>query len=81
MALPGMPSEKFKWRTFPTTVVYLQGGTFVRSQQGEPNGLESTEDRRSVGRHGNQHVYVRHPQVSGSALYTFSVLAQVDIRA
>ena len=49
--------------------------------KGEPDGLESTENRRSLGRHGNQHVYVRHPQVSGSALYTFSVLAQVDIRA
>jgi len=30
---------------------------------GEPNGLESAENRRSIGRHGNQHVYVRHPQV------------------
>jgi hypothetical protein len=32
-----------------------------------PNGLESAENRRSVGRHGNQHVYVRYPQVSGDA--------------
>jgi hypothetical protein len=31
--------------------------------QGEPNGLESTEDRRSAVRHGNQHVCERHPQV------------------
>jgi hypothetical protein len=46
--------------------------------KGEPNGLESTENRRSVGRHGNQHVYVRDPQVSGSvALH----LTQVDLRA
>jgi hypothetical protein len=28
--------------------------------------LESTKNRRSVGRHGNKHVYVRYPQVSGS---------------
>ena len=34
--------------------------------KGEPNGLESTENRRSVGRNGNQHVYVRDPQVSGA---------------
>jgi hypothetical protein len=30
------------------------------------NGMESTENRRSVGRNGNQHVYVRDPQVSGA---------------
>jgi hypothetical protein len=29
------------------------------------DGLEDTEDRRSAGRHGNQHVRVRRPQVSG----------------
>jgi hypothetical protein len=27
------------------------------------NGLESTEDRRSAGWHGNQHVCLRRPQV------------------
>jgi hypothetical protein len=43
--------------------------------KGAPNGLESTENRRSIGRHGNQHVYVRHPQVSGRVT---SDLAQVD---
>jgi hypothetical protein len=46
--------------------------------KGEPNGLESTENRRSVGRHGNQHVYVRYPQVSGSVTLH---LTQVDLRA
>jgi hypothetical protein len=46
--------------------------------KGAPNGLESTENRRSVGRHGNQHVYVRDPQVSGSDT---SDLTQVDLRA
>ena len=34
---------------------------------GEVNELENSEDRRSVGRNGNQHVYVRDPQVSGVA--------------
>ena len=43
--------------------------------KGARNGLESTENRRSVGRHGNQHVYVRDPQVSGSDI---SDLTQVD---
>ena len=46
--------------------------------KGAPNGLESTENRRSLGRHGNQHVYVRDPQVSGSVT---SDLTQVDPRA
>ena len=45
-------------------------------REGAPNGLENPENRRSAGRHGNQHVYVRDPQVSGSA---FSDLAQVDL--
>jgi len=40
----------------------------ISSIKGEPNGLESAENRRSVGRHGNQHVYVRRPQVSGSVV-------------
>ena len=51
----------------------------VRFQKGEPNGLESTKNRRSAGWHGNQHVYVRDPQVSGERLA--SRLAQVDTRA
>ena len=34
------------------------------------NGLEDPEDRRSVGWHGNQHVCLRRPQVSGSASFT-----------
>jgi hypothetical protein len=35
------------------------------------NGLESPEDRRSAGRHGNQHVCVRRPQISGCDCFTF----------
>jgi hypothetical protein len=31
---------------------------------GEPNDLENSEDRRSAGRHGNQHVRLRDAQVS-----------------
>ena len=46
---------------------YLIGrAEFVRFHLKESqNGLESTEDRRSAGRHGNQHVCLRRPQVSG----------------
>jgi hypothetical protein len=46
--------------------ITLQAG---RSSSGltkeSQNGLESAEDRRSAGRHGNQHVCLRRPQVSG----------------
>jgi hypothetical protein len=58
---------------------YLNSEDGVRpAAKGEPNGLESTENRRSAGGHGNQHVYVRRPQVSGSAI---SLHTQVDRRA
>jgi hypothetical protein len=39
--------------------------------KGAPNGLESTKNRRSAGRHGNQHVCVRGPQVTGSDRFSF----------
>jgi hypothetical protein len=56
---------------------YLNPNAGVSSGiKGEANGLESTQDRRSAGRHGNQHVYVRYPQVSGSVVSDF---AQVDL--
>jgi hypothetical protein len=47
---------------------YFDGrAEFVRFHSKESqNGLESTEDRRSAGRHGNQHVCLRRPQVGGS---------------
>ena len=45
---------------------------FVRFQKGEPNGLESTKNRRSVGGHGNQHVCVRRPQVTSGNNPTLS---------
>jgi hypothetical protein len=45
---------------------------FVRFDKESQNGLESTEDRRSAGRHGNQHVCVRRPQVSGRDSITFN---------
>jgi hypothetical protein len=44
---------------------FNQWAEFVRFEKESQNGLESTENRRSAGRHGNQHVCVRRPQVSG----------------
>jgi hypothetical protein len=62
----------------------LQGHYFISGGLDQPlrkkesqNGLESPQDRRSAGWHGNQHVCVRRPQVSGS---DNSDLAQVDLR-
>ena len=52
---------------------YLIGrAEFVRFSKESQNGLENPEDRRSAGRHGNQHVCVRRPQVSGSQSFTFA---------
>ena len=62
---------------FNRSTLTPEGGVRPVSK-GEPNGLESTKNRRSAGRHGNQHVCVRRPQVSGSIVLR---LAQVDIRA
>jgi hypothetical protein len=36
----------------------------VPQHEGDRNGLEDTEDRRSAGRHGNQHVCLRGAQVT-----------------
>ena len=47
--------------------------------KGEPNGLESTENRRSAGRHGNQHVCVRRPQVGGPSLSRFDAGGSPDV--
>ena len=70
-------TKDFTGELFDPQYLTYEGGVRPISK-GEPNGLESTENRRSVGRHGNQHVYVRHPQVSGSVT---SDLTQVDLRA
>jgi hypothetical protein len=40
-------------------------------REGAKNGLENPENRRSAGWHGNQHVCLRRPQVSGSDIFTF----------
>ena len=36
--------------------------------QGDQNGLEDPKDRRSAGRHGNQHVCLRGAEVARNAL-------------
>ena len=65
---PGLIEKDFAGELFDPQ--YLRHEGEVRPvSKGEPNGLESTENRGSAGRHGNQHVYVRYPQVSGSNTY------------
>jgi hypothetical protein len=63
--------KRFNWRTFHSGLVYLSRAEFVRFNKESQNGLENPEDRRSAGRHGNQYVYVRRPQVSGDDSFTF----------
>jgi hypothetical protein len=65
----GRKNKDFTGELFDPQYLTSQGGVRPVSK-GEPNGLESTKNRRSAGRHGNQHVYVRDPQVSGSRIYT-----------
>ena len=61
---PVFYDERFHWRTLQSRLVYRAGGVRPVNKESQ-NGLENPEDRRSAGRHGNQHVYVRRPQVSG----------------
>jgi hypothetical protein len=69
--------QKFHWRTFARALVYVARAAFALCEKESQNGLENPEDRRSAGWHGNQHVCVRRPQVSGS---DNSGLTQVDFR-
>jgi len=58
-------SKKFSGELFDPHYFVSEDEISSQARKGEPNGLESTENRRSVGRNGNQHVYVLDPQVSG----------------
>src|SRR6201996_5440583 len=69
--------QRFRWRTFARALVYLSRAAFALREKESQNGLEDPEDRRSAGWHGNQHVCVRRPQVSGR---DNSGLTQVDLR-
>jgi hypothetical protein len=58
--VPNFPRKNLTGELFDPRYLNPQGG--IRPvAKGEPNGLESAEDRRSAGGHGNQHVYVRGP--------------------
>jgi hypothetical protein len=48
-----------------------EGGVRPIHNKESQNGLEDTKDRRSAGRHGNQYVCVRRPQISGGDSFTF----------
>jgi hypothetical protein len=69
--------RKISLANFSLSSTLLDRAEVVRFQKGEPNGLESTKNRRSAGRHGNQHVCVRRPQVTSSDIPR---LTQVDFR-
>ena len=62
----------------PPTLLYGRA-EYVRIVAKESqNGLEDPEDRRSIGGHGNQHVRLRRPQISGSDSFTLNL--KVDRR-
>jgi hypothetical protein len=63
--------KRFNWRTFQSTLLYQQGARVRPVYKESQNGLENPQDRRSAGRHGNQYVHVRRPQVSGDDSFTF----------
>ena len=58
-------TQKILLANFSIRITLSDEGGIRPISKGAPHGLESTEDRRSIGRHGNQHVYVRDPQVGG----------------
>jgi hypothetical protein len=63
-------AKDFTGELFIPHYLIREGG--VRPVQKESqNGLEDPKDRRSAGRHGNQYVCVRRPQVSGCDSFTF----------
>jgi hypothetical protein len=74
----GFQAKDLTGELFDPQYFNAQGRNSSSGSKGEPDGLESTENRRSIGRHGNQHVYVRYPQVSGRTFHHFT---QVDFRA
>jgi hypothetical protein len=70
--------KKISLAKFLFGISLMARAQFVRFEKESQNGLEDPKDRRSAGRHGNQHVCVRRPQVSGSAGLG---LTQVDLQA
>src|ERR1700755_3604160 len=61
-------AKDFTGELFDPHYLVCEGGVRPESK-GEPNGLESTKNRRSLGGHGNQYVYVRYPQVAAASLH------------
>jgi hypothetical protein len=56
--------EDFAGELFFPHYFISRGWQFALFEKESQNGLESPEDRRSAGWHGNQHVCLRGPQVS-----------------
>jgi len=73
-ALQHKPRElriKISLANFSFRITLSTEGGIRPIRKGAKNGLENSENRRSAGWHGNQHVCVRRPQVSGSDIFTF----------
>ena len=68
---PRFMTKDFSWRTFQRTCNLTGRAEVVPFSKESQNGLENTKDRRSAGRHGNQHVCVRRPQVIAGDNFTF----------
>ena len=62
-ARPGLPADKMSACATFGAVLFFPA-VVVPQHEGDRNGLEDTEDRRSAGRHGNQHVCLRGAQVT-----------------
>src|ERR1700722_1964754 len=62
--------KRFHWANFSIPTSLSPRAKFAPVNKESHNGLEDTQDRRSAGRHGNQHVCVRRPQVSGREAFT-----------
>jgi hypothetical protein len=64
-------TKDFAGELFVPHYFIRQGGVRPVSTRSEPNDLEDPKNRRSAGRHGNQHVRLRRPQVSGCDSFGF----------
>jgi hypothetical protein len=67
----GFKEKDFTGELFFARYFSVQGGVRPVYKGESQNGLESTKDRRSAGGHGNQHVRLRRPQISGDGRLTF----------
>jgi hypothetical protein len=66
----GAPGPTLSLRRFAPRLNTHQKDQPIRIEEGDPNGLEDSEDRRTAGRSGNQHVRLRGAQVRIGAIHS-----------